>query len=113
MEKIEDNKNGGQRITLMIRSLPKPCYIQWSAKNIDDACFTPIDIDAEKYKGTTVTFPHPVLVVRHRDQLEKKCFQIEVTNFIGKTSYEISGKKQQCTALMLISLKTNWQFDPP
>lgn len=94
MEKIEDKENGSQRITLTIRSLPAPCYIQWSAKNIDDACFTPIDTNADECKGTTVTFPHPVLVVRQRDQLEKNCFRIEVTNFIGKTSYELSGKKK-------------------
>lgn len=93
MEKIEDKKNGGQRITVMIKSLPAPFHVQWSAKSKDDENFTPIDINTEEYEGTTVSFPHPVLVVRHRDQLEKNCFKIEVTNFIGNTVQEISGKK--------------------
>lgn len=57
---------------MTITSFPAPCQIQWNTKRKDDHdTFTPIDINAEEYDGTTVTFPHPVLVVRHRDQLEK------------------------------------------
>lgn len=93
LEKIEDKKNGRRSITVMIESLPAPYLVQWSAKNKDDEHYTPIDINTEEYEGTTVSFPHPVLVVRQKDQLEKKCFKIEVTNFIGKTVHEISGKK--------------------
>lgn len=93
MEKIEDKKNGGQRITVMIKSLPAPIHVQWSAKSKDEENITPIDIYNKEYEGTTVSFPHSVLIVRHRDQLEKNCFKIEVTNFIGNTVQEISGKK--------------------
>lgn len=57
---------------MTITSFPAPYQIQWNAKSKDDDTFTPIDINAEEYDGTTVTFPNPVLVVRQRDQLEKK-----------------------------------------
>lgn len=92
MEKIEDENGGGQRISLTIKSLPVPYHVEWFAKNKDDESLTPIDIYTEEYKGSTVSFPHPVLVVRQRGQVEKKCFRIEVTNFIGKTVQDISGK---------------------
>lgn len=93
LEKIEDKNNGRHSITVMIESLPAPYHVQWSSKNKDDEHYTPIDINTEEYEGTTVSFPHPVLVVRQKGQLEKNCFKIEVTNFIGKTVHEISGKK--------------------
>lgn len=94
MEKNEPEKNGGQRITVAIKSFPAPCLVQWSAKCKNEDIFKPIDINAEEYKGTTVSFPHPVLVVRKADMVDKLCFRLDVTNFIGKTKYEISGKKQ-------------------
>lgn len=93
LEKIEDKYNGRHNISVMIESLPAPYHVQWSSKNKDDEHYTPIDINTEEYEGTTVSFPHPVLVVRQKYQLEKNCFKIEVTNFIGKTVHEISGKK--------------------
>lgn len=93
LEKIEDKYNGRHSISVMIDSLPAPYHVQWSSKNKDDEHYTPIDINTEEYEGTTVSFPHPVLVVRQKNQLEKNCFKIEVTNFIGKTVHEISGKK--------------------
>lgn len=92
LETIEDKKNGRHSITVLIESLPAPYHVQWSAKTKYDEHYTPIDINTEEYEGTTVSFPHPVLVVRQKDQLEKNCFRIEVTNFIGKTVHEISGK---------------------
>lgn len=92
LEKIEDVENEGQRITVKINSLPAPFYVQWSAKSKNDENFRPIDLNTKEYEGTTISFPHPVLVVRQKYQLEKKCFRIEVKNFIGKTVHEISGK---------------------
>lgn len=77
---------------MTIESFPVPYHVQWSAKSKDEEIFTPININAEEYKGTTVLFPHPVLVVRQGGQLEKNCYQIEVANFIGKTVLEITGK---------------------
>lgn len=87
---------------MTITSFPAPCKIRWNAKSIDDDTFTPIDINAEEYDGTTVTFPHSVLVVRLRDQLEKNCYQIEVTNFIGKIMQTISGRKVYYIQLIVI-----------
>lgn len=65
--------------------------MQWSAKGQEEDTFTPIDINAEEFKGTTVTLPHPVLFLRQQNQLEKNSFRIEVTNFIGTTLKYISG----------------------
>lgn len=90
-EKTEDEQNGGQWITVTINSIPAPCHVQWSAKGKEENTFTPIDINAEEYKGTTVTLPYPVLFVRQKNQLENNCFRIEVTNFIGKTGQDIFG----------------------
>lgn len=84
---------------MTITSFPAPCEIQWNAKSKDDDTFTPIDINAEEYNGTTVAFPHPMLVVRQR---ENNCYQIEVTNFIGKTVQTISGRKQYHIDLIVI-----------
>lgn len=91
VEKAEDDKNGGRRISVTITSFPAPCLVQWSAKCKDGDNFSPIDTNAEEYKGTTVSFPHSVLVVRQSDRFEKNFFQIEVTNFIGETVQEIFG----------------------
>lgn len=90
-EKVEDEDNGGQRITVTIKSIPEPCHVQWSAKKKEDDTFVQIDIYAKEYEGTTVTLPHPVLFVKQKDQLENICFRIEVTNFIGITQRDISG----------------------
>lgn len=92
-EKVEDENNGGQRITVTIKSIPEPFHVQWSAKRKEDDTFVPIDTNAKEYEGTTVTLPHPVLFVKQKDQLENICFRIEVTNFIGNTQQGISGWK--------------------
>lgn len=93
MERVENEENGDRRITMTIKSLPAPCHIQWSAKRKENDTFTLIDINTEQFKGTTVSLPHPVLVVRQKDQLENTWFRIDVTNFIGKTMHDISSKK--------------------
>lgn len=90
-EKNENEQNGGQLITVTINSIPAPCHVQWSAKGKEEDTFKPIDINAEEYKGTTVTLPYPVLFVRQKNQLENICFRIKVTNFIGKTGQDIFG----------------------
>lgn len=71
VKRVEREINGSQRITVTITSFPAPCHIQWSAKSKDDDSFTPVDINAEEYKGTTVSFPHPVLVVTQKIKLIK------------------------------------------
>lgn len=90
-EKTEVEINGGQWITVTIKSIPAPYHVQWSKRKKEEDTFLPIDINAKEYKGTTVSFPHPVLFVKQKDQLENNCFRIEVKNFIGKTELDISG----------------------
>lgn len=104
LDRVDDEKNV-RRITLTIKSLPAPNKIQWNAKNKDDDTFTPININSKEYKGTTVSFPHPLLVVRQSDQLEKTSYKIEVINFIGKTVQSIPGKKQFFVLLKVIYIK--------
>lgn len=90
-ENTEDDDNGGQRITVTIKSIPEPCHVQWSAKRKEDEIFIPIDTSSEEYKETTVALSNPMLFVKQKDQLENNCFRLEVTNFIGKTEQNISG----------------------
>lgn len=77
--------------TVEITSIPSPCHAQWSVKSKGEETFTPLDVNAEEYQGSTNSLPHPVLVVTEKDQLEKN-YQIKVTNFVGSTAQEISGK---------------------
>lgn len=102
LEKQEDKNTGRQQFTLTIKSFPAPCDIRWSAKVNDDDIFTPIDMNAEEFKGTTVYLPHPVLVVNQGNQLENYTFKIEVNSFVGSTIEVFSGKKYVC--LQAISL---------
>lgn len=79
---------------MTINSIPTPFDVRWSTKCNDSEKFLPIDVNAEVYKESTVSLPHPVLVVQRENQLENSCFQIEVSNFIGSTVEAISGKKK-------------------
>lgn len=91
-EKIEE-KDGSQCFFATIQSIPAPCFVQWSLKGKHDELFTPIDVCAEDYKGTLNTLPHPVLIVKNKDQFEYNSYQIEVANFVGSTIKQINGKK--------------------
>lgn len=78
-----EKKNSGFWFTVTIKSIPAPDFAQWSIKEKSSDTFIPIDENAEEFKGTSNTFPHPVLVVNPNIDLENYCFQIEVRNFIG------------------------------
>lgn len=78
--------------TVEITSIPSPCHAQWNVKSKGEETFTPLDVYAEEYHGSTNSLPHPMLVVTGKDQLEKNIYQIRVTNFVGSTVEEISGK---------------------
>lgn len=78
--------------TVEITSNPGPCHAQWNIKSKGEETFTPLDVNAEKYQGSTNSLPHPKLAMKGTDQLERNCYQIEVTNFVGSTVEEISGK---------------------
>lgn len=75
-----------------IKSIPSPCHAQWYVKPKEGVTFTILDVNAKDYQGSTNSLPHPKLVVKQRDQLEKNVYQIKITNFVGSTDKEISGK---------------------
>eukprot|EP00105_Crassostrea_gigas_P007551 XP_011421835.1 PREDICTED: uncharacterized protein LOC105324463 [Crassostrea gigas] len=76
--------------TVEITSNPGPCHAQWNFKSRGEETFSPLDVNAEKYQGSTNSLPHPKLFIKEKDQLKKKIYQIKVTNFVGSTVEEIS-----------------------
>lgn len=91
------DKNGTENndcicFTVEITSSPSPYHAQWNIKSKGDETFTALDVNAEEYQGSTNSLPHPTLVVLEKDQLEKNIYQIIVTNFVGSTIKEVSGK---------------------
>lgn len=88
-------KNGDSHyFSVTIRAIPAPCFVQWNVKQKDDDTFQAIDVNAEKYKGTSNLLPYPVLVVKQAE-LETCCFQIIVHNFIGSCTRVIPGKTKE------------------
>lgn len=83
MAEPKTKEDGTHMITVTIKSIPEPYFVRWSLKEKHSDAFKPIDVNTEKYKGTSNYLPHPVLIASHLDELEKYCFQIEVRNFIG------------------------------
>lgn len=88
-----EKKGDSYWFAVTIRAIPAPSFVQWSVKGKDNDTFEVIDINAEKYKGTSNSLPSPVLVVKEVVELETCCFQIEVQNFIGSCKRVIPGKK--------------------
>lgn len=93
MERLENEGSGIHCFRATIKATPSPCNVQWSKKGNHEDEFKPIDADDEEFRGTTNYLPHPKLVVKDRNLLENNCFQIEVSNFVGKTIENISGKR--------------------
>lgn len=83
---------------MTITAIPEPIVIQWSMKENNEKAFELLNINDAEYKGTTDTFPHPVLVVKS-SKFEKYKFQIEVKNFIGNSAFIIHGKKNHYVSL--------------
>lgn len=73
-----------------IKSIPSATRAQWFIKSKGDDTFAPLDVHAAEYQGSTNSLPHPKLALKGKDQLERNCYQIEVTNFVGSTVEEIS-----------------------
>lgn len=90
---IERSKNQHDDLcfTAIIESIPAAYDACWKVKRNDDDSFT-IDVNAKEYKGTSNSLPSPVLVVKKKELLESQRFFIEVHNFVGSNSKEISGK---------------------
>lgn len=93
MERLENEGSGSQRFRATIKATPSPFSVQWNKKANTEDEFTPINADAEEFRGTTNYLPHPMLVVKDRHLLENNCFQIEVSNFVGNTIERISGNR--------------------
>lgn len=77
-----------------IKSLPVPHFVQWNIKENSLETFKPINVNATEYNGTSNFFPHPVLVIQHRNKLKNCSFEIEVHNLIGKVNEMIPGNQQ-------------------
>lgn len=83
---------------MTITAIPEPIFIQWSMKENNDKASELLNINDDEYKGTTDTFPHPLLVVKS-SKFGKYKFQIEVKNFIGNSAFIIQGKKKHYVSL--------------
>lgn len=85
-------EDGSLWFTMKIKSVPAPHAVKWSMKeNVSDN-FQPVIVSDVEYKGTTTTFPHPVLVIKHPEKLNNCIFKIEVKNRIGEVNRRIQGK---------------------
>lgn len=89
-----ENRDGCLVFTALIQSIPAAYHAQWNVKGKDDNTFKPVDANAEEYKGTSNSLPHPVLVVEQKVEIEKQLFHIQVDNFVGSSKTEISGMKE-------------------
>nr|XP_034322480.1 uncharacterized protein LOC117688496 [Crassostrea gigas] len=80
---------------MTIKSVPVPHSVKWSIKENNIDTFEPINASAAEYIGTSNTFPHPVLVIKHIEKLDNCIFEIEVKNRIGEVKRMISGELLQ------------------
>ncbi|XP_062578447.1 uncharacterized protein LOC134240372 [Saccostrea cucullata] len=78
-----------------IESFPEALTAEWRVKKTPDDDFQPIDVHISTYIGSTVSLPHPVLIVHGYKHKPDQLFQIRVTNFIGETSKVILDNKRK------------------
>lgn len=93
---------------ITIKSNPAPFFVQWSMKDKKSGTLQQINVNADEYKGTSNSFPRPMLVVKHKETLENYRFRIEVENVIGFTEKVIPGKT--CNKSVLFHLSKTFQF---
>lgn len=93
MEECEEGSDGCQIFPVTIKSIPTAYNVQWQVANKQSDTLTPLDENAEEYRGTTNSIPHSVLVVRRKEQLKNNIYQIKVQNFIGGRIKKISSMK--------------------
>lgn len=111
MTRINRNKDGSQCFTMTISSLPAPFFVQWSMedkKSGTSGTLQQINVNAEEYKGTSNSFPRPVLVVKHNESFKNYSFRIQVENVIGFTEKIMPGNT--CTNGLSISLVQNFSM---
>lgn len=89
--KFDEKDDGTQWVIVTIKSIPEPILVQWRKREKNSDKFQPINVNAEEFKGSSCSFPHPVLVVKQREQLENSTFQIKIKNFIGTCKKTIHG----------------------
>lgn len=92
-----------------IKSNPAPFFVQWNIKDEKSGTLQQINANADEYKGTSNSFPRPMLVVKHNKSLENYSFRIEVENLIGFTEKVIPGKTFNDSVIM--SLVQNFSIN--
>lgn len=92
--KYDKKEDGSLSFTMTIKSVPVPNAVQWRMIENGSDTFEPINVNASEYKGTSNTFPHPVLVIKHVEKIENCSFEIEVKNLIGTVKKRIPGNKE-------------------
>lgn len=91
MGESKEESDGSQIFTVTITSIPAAYNIQWQVSENNSDMFTTLDENAEEYRGTSHSVPHPVLVVRLKKHLKNNMYQIEVQNFVGSRRKKIPG----------------------
>lgn len=91
MKECVKKEDGSLQFTMTIQSVPVPHSVKWNIKENNTDTFEPINVSAAEYIGTSNTFPHPVLVIKHKEKLDNCIFEIEVKNRIGEVKRMISG----------------------
>lgn len=91
IERIE-NTDGSLIFKAMIESIPAAYFAQWKVKRKNEDTYTQVNSNAEEYKGTSNSLPHPALVIKQKELQGNMCFVIEVDNFVGRSVKEISCK---------------------
>lgn len=76
---------------MTIKSIPEPFLVQWRKTEKNSDRFQPINVNAEEFQGSSCLFPHSVLVIKQRKQLENFTFQIKIKNFVGTRKMTIQG----------------------
>lgn len=91
MKECVKKEDGSLQFTMTIKSVPVPHSVKWNIKEKNTDTFEPINVNAAEYIGTSNTFPHPLLVIKHKEKLDNCIFEIEVKNRIGEVKRMISG----------------------
>lgn len=68
---------------MTIKSVPVPNYVQWKKKRNNSNTYELLNLNDAELKGTSNSFPHPLLVLRHKETLNNYSFKIEVQNLLG------------------------------
>lgn len=83
LEKYKETEDGGLCFTMTIKSVPVPNNVLWKKKKNNSKTYDLLNPNDAEFKGTSNSFPHPVLVLKHKETLENYSFKIEVQNLVG------------------------------